>query len=50
VEQNFFCKITLGHTFEVSVVTVPLSALAHPLCVIPDYGGDKFIHCGLTKA
>jgi hypothetical protein len=34
-------KITLGHTFEVSVVTVPLSALVHPLCVIPDYGGDK---------
>ncbi len=41
MEQNFFCKITLGHTFEVSVVTVPLSVLVHPLCVIPDYGGDK---------
>ncbi len=41
VEHNFFCKNTLGHTFEVSVVTVPLSALVHLLCVIPDYGGDK---------
>ncbi len=41
MEQNFFCKITLGHTFEVSVVTVPLFALVHPLCVISDYGGDK---------
>ncbi len=37
VEQIFFCKIALGHTFEVSVVTVPLSALVHLLCVIPDY-------------
>jgi len=41
VEQNFFCKITLGKRFAVSVVTVPLSALVHPLCVIPDYGGDR---------
>ena len=41
VELNFFVKFTLGQIVEVSVVTVPLSALVHPLCVIPDYGGDK---------
>lgn len=41
VERKFFVKITLGQRVEVSVVTVPLSALVHPLCVIPDYGGDK---------
>ena len=45
LEENFFCKIRLGQTFEVSVVTVPLSAVVHPLCVIPDYGSedDSFI-------
>jgi len=45
LEENFFCKIRLGRTFEVSVVTVPLSAVVHPLCVIPDYGSedDSFI-------
>jgi len=41
VEQHFFCKITLGKRFAVSDVTVPSSALVHPLCVIPDYGGDR---------
>ena len=45
VEENFFCKIRLGQKFEVSVLTVPLSAVVHPLCVIPDYGSedDSFI-------
>ena len=41
VEQKFFCKIMLGKRFAVYVVTVLLSALVHPLCVIPDYGGDR---------
>ena len=40
VEFNFFCTISLGQIFDVLVVTVPLSALVHPLCVIPDYGSD----------
>jgi hypothetical protein len=33
-------KVTLGTNDDKSTVTVPLSSLAHPLCVIPDYGGD----------
>jgi hypothetical protein len=41
VEQNFFANIKLGLCFDTSYVTVPLSALVHPLCVIPDYGGDN---------
>ena len=40
VEENFFCTIRLGQAFELSVVTVPLSALVHPLCVIPNYRSE----------
>ena len=40
LKRTFFCTIRLGQTFEVLVVTVPLSALVHPLCVIPDYGSE----------
>ena len=32
-------EIILGTDVVVSVVTVPLSSLVHPLCVVPDYGG-----------
>jgi hypothetical protein len=27
--------------FNISFVTVPIEALVHPLCVIPDCGGDR---------
>lgn len=40
VEKNFLCKVVLGLNDEISTVTVPLLSLVHPLCVIPDYGGD----------
>jgi hypothetical protein len=30
----------LGTDFNVSFVTVPIEALVHLLCVIPDSGGD----------
>ena len=32
-------KIKIGIDLEISYVTVPITALVHPLCVIPD-GGD----------
>ena len=41
VEQNFFPKIKLRLCLDTSYVTVQLSALVRPLCVIPDYGGDN---------
>ena len=40
VEKHFLIKVVLGSNDEVSTVSVPLTALVHPLCVIPDYGGD----------
>ncbi len=42
--KNFFVKIKLGMDFNISFVTVPIEALAHPLCVIPDSGGDSDIY------
>jgi hypothetical protein len=44
VERFFFVKITLGTDFNISFVTVPIEALVHPLCVIPDSGGDIDIY------
>ena len=40
LEKNFLYKVVLGTNDDISTVTVPLSSLVHPLCVIPDYGGD----------
>ncbi len=31
----------LGMDFDISFVTVPIEALVHPLCVIPDCSGDS---------
>jgi len=36
VENNFMVKIKIGTDMEISYVTVPITALVHPLCVIPD--------------
>jgi hypothetical protein len=44
VERNFFVKMKLGAGFNISFVTVPIEALVHPLCVIPDGGGDRDIY------
>jgi hypothetical protein len=33
----------LGTDFNISFVTVPIEALIHPLCVIPDCSGDSNI-------
>ncbi len=34
----------LGKDFNISFVTVPIEALVHPLCVIPDCHGDSNIY------
>ncbi len=44
VERNLFVKMKLGTDFNISFVTVPIEALKHPLCVIPDSSGDKDIY------
>jgi hypothetical protein len=44
VERNFIVKLQLGTDFNVSFVTVSIEALVHPLCVIPDIGGDKDVY------
>ncbi len=41
--KNVFVKMTFGTNFIISFVTVPIEALVHPLCVIPDCGGDRDI-------
>ncbi len=43
-ERNFIVKLKLGMDFNISFVTVPIEALVHPLCVIPDSGGDIDIY------
>jgi hypothetical protein len=44
VERNFIVKLKLGMDFNISFVMVPIEALVHPLCVIPDSGGDRDIY------
>ncbi len=41
VEENFIVDFHLGTDHRTSFVTIPMSAIVHPLCIIPDYGsGD----------
>ena len=40
VEKNFFVRTKLGSRVDVSIVSVPISSLVHPLCALPDYGSD----------
>jgi hypothetical protein len=44
VGRIFIVKLKLGMDFNISFVTVPIEALVHPLCVIPDSGGDRDIY------
>ncbi len=44
MERTFFIKMKLGTDLNISFVTVPIEALVHPLCVIPDSGGDSDIY------
>ena len=41
LERNLFVKTTIGTDLNISYVSVPITALVHPLCVVPDYGGHK---------
>jgi hypothetical protein len=41
VEDNFIVRTKLGSSAEISIVSVPISSLVHPLCAIPDYGSGK---------
>jgi hypothetical protein len=40
VEKNFIVRTKLGSRDKVSIVSVPISSLVHPLCALPDYGSD----------
>jgi hypothetical protein len=40
----FFVKLQLGTDVNISFVAVPIESLVHPLCVIPDSGGDRDIY------
>jgi hypothetical protein len=41
VEDNFFVRTELGLMADISIVSVPISSLVHPLCAIPDYGSNS---------
>ncbi len=41
LEEKFIPKTIIGANIDISDVTVPISSLIHPLCVIPDYGGHS---------
>ena len=41
VEEKFIVRTKLGSTLSVSIVSVPISSLVHPLCALPDYGNDS---------
>ncbi len=44
MEIFVFVKMELGTNFNISFVTLPIEAHVHPLCVIPDCGGDSNIY------
>ncbi len=41
IDMKLLQKFTLGTDINVSYLTVPVEAFVHPLCVIPDIGGDS---------
>ncbi len=41
LEEMFIQRAIIGTNIDVSYVTVPISLLVHPLCVLPDYGGHS---------
>jgi hypothetical protein len=45
VERFIFVKLKLGTDFNITFVIVPIDALVHWLCVIPDCGGDTDMYC-----
>ncbi len=51
IEKNFIQEIQLGTDFDILFVTVPINLNVHPLCAIPDCGGQDNKHslCCFTK-
>ncbi len=41
LKKHFLLKTSIGTDLDVLYISVPITALVHPLCVIPDEGGDK---------
>ena len=41
VQKEFFSGIRLGSEFKTYYQYAPITSIVHPLCVIPDYGGDE---------
>jgi hypothetical protein len=40
VKEKFIVKTILGMAIDISYIKIPVLALVHPLCVIPDNGSD----------
>ena len=40
IKEKFIVQIKLGTDFNMPCVTVSIDALVHPLCVLPDDGGE----------
>ena len=55
LENYFYVKTIIGTDMDISYVTVPISALIHQLCIIPDDGGDQTVYiiilpkCNLSR-
>jgi hypothetical protein len=48
--ETFFSRVEIGASFAVSFVTFPVSALVHPLCVMPEsFMGEDTILLVLPK-
>jgi hypothetical protein len=43
-KKKILVKVILGTNDAISTVTVPLLLLVHPLCVVPDYGGNGTLY------
>jgi hypothetical protein len=41
VEDSFIVKTNLGSRVDISIVSVPISSMVHPLCALPDYGSGS---------
>ena len=50
VESDFFSRVRIDKSDDLSIVTVPISALVHPLCVFPEsFGSDETFIVVLPK-
>jgi hypothetical protein len=51
VKKHVIVPVKLGTNFNILFITVPIDALVHPLCALPDLGGetDAFFYCITQK-